>query len=260
VDRLITRIVFSLADAFCAHCQDNADQLADTMGIDRSRIHVMPIPVYDQYCDPEVTRESARAKLGIAPDRTAFLLFGNHRDYKGTDVFLEAVAGLTEEQRARVLVMIVGQVWGEEERYERIIGERGIGDCVFRCYGYVPMHEVKYHFEATDVVALPYKHFAAQSGVGSLVLAFGKALLVTRCGGLPTLVKRPEALCDPDDVESLREGIARILDDAALLEQMATDSREIASERSWDATASRTLEIYQHVLTGHAGAEPAQPE
>jgi len=259
-ERLVTRTVFALADDFCAHCDDNAKQLTDNFGIAPERIHVMPIPVYEQYCDPAVDRASARERLGIDPDRVAFLLFGNHRDYKGTDVFLEAAARLSEAQRAKLQIMIVGQVWGEEERYERLIAERGLDDCVFRAYGYVPMGDVKYYFEATDVVALPYKNFAAQSGVGSLVLAFGKALLVTRCGGLPTLVKRPEALCEPDDVDSLHAAIARILDAADLLEAMAADSRELAANCTWDAATARTLEIYQNILAGPKGTRPAQPE
>jgi len=247
-EQLVTRVVFRLADAFCAHCEDNAQQLTENFGIPPERIHVMPIPVYEQYCDPAVTREIARERLDIAPDRVAFLLFGNHRYYKGTDVFLDAASRLTEEQRARLTIMIVGQMWGEKDVVDGRIAELGLEDCVFREYGYVAMSDVKYYFEAADVVALPYKNFAAQSGVGSLVLAFGKALLVTKCGGLPTLVKRPEALCEANDADILHEAIARILDDPGLLAALAQDTRDIAADRTWDAATARTLEIYQAVM------------
>ena len=249
LDRLVRRIVFAMVHSFVVHCEENRQRLAEELKIDPGRIHVMPIPVYDQYCDPGVTQESARERLGIEPGRVAFLLFGNHRDYKGTDVFLRAAGGLGDEQRRRLKILIAGQTWGDlAERYDRLIAEQGLEDQVLKFYDYVPMCDVKYYFEASDVVALPYKHFAAQSGVGSLVLAFGKPLLVTRLGGLPTLVKRPEAIAEPGDVESLRDAIARLMDDPGLREQLAADARALAAERSWDAAADRTLEIYQAVM------------
>ena len=249
LDRVITRLVFALVHSFCVHCDDNKRQLADYMKIPPERIHVMPIPVYDMYCDAGLTRDAAREHLGLDPEPVAFLLFGNHRDYKGTDVFLRAAGALSPEQRQRLRVLIVGQTWGGlAETYDRLIDEHSLAEQVVKLYGYVPMADVKYYFEASDVVALPYKHFAAQSGVGSLVLAFGKPLLVTRVGGLPTLVRRPEGLAEPDDVESLRAAIARLLDDGALRAQMAEDSQALAAERSWDAAARRTLEIYRAVM------------
>jgi len=250
LDRFLTRLVFSLADAFCVHCQENADHLAKHMHLDRKRIYVVPIPVYDMYCSEGVSREEARERLAIGPEQVAVLLFGNQRDYKGTDTFLRAAGALAEEQRKKLVTLIVGQVWGDPEVYDHIIEELGLEEQVRRFYGYVPMTEVKCYFEAADVVGLPYKHFAAQSGVGSLALAFGKALLVTRVGGLPSLVRRPEAVAEPDDVESLRAVIARLLDEKKLLEQLTEDSRALASERTWDAAAARMLEIYHDVLEG----------
>lgn len=247
-DRLLRRMVFAMCHAFIVHCEENKQCLVDDLHIAPERVHVAPMPVYSQYCDPSLTQAAAREHLGLEPDRVAFLLFGNVREYKGVDVFLRATAGLTAEQRQRIQVLIVGQAWrGLTEEYDALIDELGLDEQVLRHFDYVPMADVKHYFEAADVVALPYRHFAAQSGVGALVLAFGKPLLVTRVGGLPTLVKRPEGIAEPGDVDSLRAAIARLLDDPALREQMADDARSLAAERSWDAVASRTLDIYRHV-------------
>jgi glycosyltransferase involved in cell wall biosynthesis len=170
------------------------------------------------------------------------------RRYKGIDVFLRAFAALSEEQRQNATVLIVGQSWGDlAEQYDALIDELGLHEHVVKRYAYVPMQDVKYYFEACDVVALPYRHFAAQSAVGSLVLAFGKPLLVTRVGGLPTLVQREEALCEPGDVTSLRDGIARLLDDPKLRQQLAAGSRDIAAERCSRGFAARTIGVYQTV-------------
>ncbi len=248
-DHLVRRIVFAMCHAFIVHCEENRQQLAATMKIPLERIHVMPMPVFGQYCDPTVTQEAAREHIGLEAGRVAFLLFGNMRNYKGVDVFLRAFAGLPGEQRRRARVLIVGQTWGDlADQYDALIDELGLHDAVVKHYDYVPMREVKYWFEASDVVALPYRHFAAQSAVGSMVLAFGKPLLVTRVGGLPSLVKREEAIAEPDDVESLRDAIARLVTDGELRRQMADDSQAIAAERSSDATAKLTIGIYKDVM------------
>ena len=249
LDHLMRRMAFAMCHGFIVHCEDNRQQLAETTTIPLERIHVMPMPVLDQYCDASVTPHAARERIGLEPGRVAFLVFGNMRGYKGVDVFLRAVGRLSEEQRGRIKVLIVGQTWGDlADQYDRIIDELGLHDTVLKHYDYVPMQEVKYWFEASDVVVLPYRHFAAQSAVGSLVLAFGKPLLVTRVGGLPTLVKREEAIAEPDDVESLRAAIARLVDDGELRRQMAEDTQATAAQRSSDSSAKLAMDIYEVVL------------
>jgi glycosyltransferase involved in cell wall biosynthesis len=200
------------------------------------------------YCDDRVGREAARARLGIEPDRVAILLFGNQRPYKGTDNMLRAVSLLPEGMRRQVTVVIAGQAWKNAQQYDGLIASCGMAVQVKKHLKYVPMSDVKYYFEAADLVALPYKFFAAQSGVGSIALAFGKPLLVTRVGGLPSLVKREEAIAERGSVESLRDRLSALLADRASLDQLAADSREVAKGRTWDAAAERTVEIYRDML------------
>jgi len=249
-DRGIARAVFSLADAFCVHCPDNREELARFMGIGPEKIHVIPMPVHDMYRDAPVSKEDARVELGLPPDALVLLLFGNLRPYKGEEVCLRAVAALPESLRHRILVVVAGQQWGDTDYFTRLIAGLGLEAQVKRFLNYIPMSRVKYYFEAADLVVLPYTHFSAQSGVGTIGLAFGKPLLVTRVGGLPALVRRPEAIAEPDDIHSLAERLAHVLTEPGLLAQMADDSRRVAAERTWDAAAERTLEIYRSLLSG----------
>lgn len=248
LDRHVMKMVFSLAHSFCVHSQENAEQIARYMHISPARIKIVPMPAHDMYCSERISGEAARKKLGIDTDRLVVLIFGNLRDYKGTDDFLRAFALLPEKLRCKVTILIVGQPWGSSERYDELIKECGIEKQVKKFLRYVPMSQVKYYFEAADLVALPYKHFAAQSGVGAIALAFGKPLLVTRVGALPSLVKRPEAIAEPNDVESLRKSLAKLLNNNGLLEKLAVDSHELAAKLSWGAAAERHLAIYRAML------------
>lgn len=249
LDNILTRLVFSQSHEFCVHSEENAEQIAKYMNISLQRIHIVPMPIHDMYSREKIPPETARNKIGINPKEFVVLLFGNLRDYKGIDIFLRSVSLLPARLRRRIDVLIVGQPWNKtQKKYDELIEELGLEDQVKKFLFYVPLSQVKYYFEAADLVALPYKIFDAQSGVGSIALAFGKPLLVTRIGSLPSLVKRPEAIAEPNDELSLRDKMTAILDNPELLEQLAADSIELASKLSWDASAISHLEIYRKLL------------
>ena len=54
-------------------------------------------------------------------------------------------------------------------------------------------------------------------------------------------------LVDPYDVESIADGIARVLSDPALREELRLKGIARAREFSWERSVSRTREIYQEV-------------
>ena len=104
--------------------------------------------------------------------------------------------------------------------------------------------EVEAFFVASDVVVLPYTHFDAQSGVGTLALSFGKPLVVTAVGGLPELAGDARAVVPPNDPEALAQAIKAVLEDAELRARLQEGSRKRARLFAWDNVAARTREVY----------------
>lgn len=75
--------------------------------LDRRKILVAPHPSYKGAYVDVVTREEARAMLGLGPDEVVFLMFGALKSYKGLDRLLNAVDIMSAEApelRFRVLV------------------------------------------------------------------------------------------------------------------------------------------------------------
>jgi glycosyltransferase involved in cell wall biosynthesis len=244
VKRALNRVVFRLAHGFVVHSEQNRRELARIIGAG-ARIDVLPHGALET---PRtgMSRLTARARLGIAPDARVVLCFGNIRPYKGVEVLLRAFARVARDDDRAVLV-IAGKPWEDWAPYARLIDELGIGHRV-RCFlDYVPTPEIEPYFVAADVVALPYTHFDAQSGVGTRALPFGRPLVVTNTGGLPELVMEPEAVVPPSDADALAAALARVLGDAALRDRMAVDSLTIAGSLSWDRIALRTAEIYARI-------------
>jgi glycosyltransferase involved in cell wall biosynthesis len=52
---------------------------------------------------------------------------------------------------------------------------------------------------------------------------------------------------DPDDVDAIAGGLARVLDDAELAGRLGEVALARTSERTWAATAAQTVAAYEYV-------------
>lgn len=247
LDWLLTRTAFQFVDRFIVHTRENRRQMQRFFNVPLRRTTVIPHGIYTFYDDGEISREAAREELGIQPDERVMLAFGNIRPYKGLDVLLEALVEVRREVE-NVRLIIAGACWEDWSTYQRIIDERGLADAVTLNSGYVSSSKIKVYFRAADILALPYHHFEAQSGPGNIALAFGTPMVVTRTGGLPDLVRDPEAVVPPGDVDALSNALAACLGDPHRLERMRKDSAALKEDYSWSRIAERTVALYEEVL------------
>jgi glycosyltransferase involved in cell wall biosynthesis len=84
-------------------------------------------------------------------------------------------------------------------------------------------------------------------------MAAGRALVATRVGGLPELVRNDETglLVDEKDVGQLADAITRLARDAALRARLGDAARlEIQTERSWESVAERFEAVYERASAG----------
>ncbi len=132
------------------------------------------------------------------------LLFGRLRAYKGLDLLLEAWP-LVRQALPLAELQIVGDG-------PLALGQLPSGVHVDRRW--VPDHEVAAVFADADVVVLPYVE-ASQSGVATIALSFGRAIVATDVGGLrEQLGGKPNVTICPPDVEPLAMAIVAALTDA----------------------------------------------
>jgi Glycosyltransferase len=184
LDKLFTPGFVEAMDGFVTLSQS---VLADVASLDKAGKPkcCVPHPLYDHYGEIQ-DRQKSINELGLDGDFRYLLFFGLVRAYKGLDLLIDAFA----DQRLRkypLKLVIAGEFYDDPKPYLEQIEKRGLKDFVIVNNQFVKDNEVKYYFNAADMVVQPYKS-ATQSGVTQIAYHFEKPVLVTGVGGLKEII------------------------------------------------------------------------
>jgi glycosyltransferase involved in cell wall biosynthesis len=188
-DKIFTRYFLKPVDGFITMSLKVLDDLKQ-FAKDKPARYV-PHPLYDHFGD-KIPREEARNKLGIPEGDRVILFFGFIRRYKGLDLLLDALRILVSTRKAdRLKLLIAGEFYEDEKNYRGWLDDPAISDHLILHTHFISDSEVRYYLCAADCVVQPYRH-ATQSGVTPLAYHFEKPMIVTRVGGLASLVPDKE--------------------------------------------------------------------
>ena len=220
------------------HCADSQSLLRAQYRIPDGQTHfVAPIGHYLAYPNT-ISREEARASLGIDPSSFVYLHFGLIRGYKGLDLVEAAFKGL--EVRRKHLV-VAGRVSLPLTRMERIrfFAHRTLQRHTTYVLQTIRNDEVQRYLQASDAVVLGHTA-GLNSAVAVLGMTFGKPVVGPRLGCIRwTLEQGVNVLYEPCDVRSLEHAMESVthLDP----EEAGSFNRRIAAGWTWDAIASRAV-------------------
>jgi glycosyltransferase involved in cell wall biosynthesis len=219
------------------HSEEDAARAREiTPDVNVRKLH---FPVYSQYDNPDITKDSARRQLGLRPDSTVALYFGLIRSYKGVPDAIEAIEGMRD---SKIELLVVGESYSGGGELRERMRRSPIASRMHRVDRFVRSDEVALFFKAADMVVLPYRH-ATQSAVAPVALAFRKPLVMTRTGGLAELVDEGSTgfLAQPGNPTDLRRAIESCLElvtDPGLEDRIAEFSRRF----DWPSYVKALLE------------------
>jgi glycosyltransferase involved in cell wall biosynthesis len=198
-------------------------------------------PFYAQFDRGRWTRETARARLGIAPGEEVALFFGYVRRYKGLDALLEAWPRV--RARRPVTLLAAGECYEDPAPYHTLASRAGGEPAVRLMLRYVPDDEVEALFKAADVAVLPYRS-ATQSGVTHVAYALGVPVITTDVGGLAETVRPGETglVVPPADPVALADAVVRFFAEH-LATRLAAGVHALRREHSWETLADETLAL-----------------
>jgi glycosyltransferase involved in cell wall biosynthesis len=191
--------------------------------------------------DEDVARVRERYQL----DHQFVLYVGNIKPHKNLVRLIEAFAELRKTGFDDVKLLIIGDEISKLPALRRAVHSHKLHKHV-RFLGYLSDQTLAILYRLASVFAFPslYEGF----GLPPLeAMASGTPVVTSNVSSLPEVAGDAAALVDPYDVDSIVEGLRRVLSDPALADEMRRKGLVRAREFSWERSVAKTRQVYQEV-------------
>lgn len=229
------------AREFIVHAMQLRDVLAQTQGIPKSTVNVIPHVLIG---DDTVTTEENEVE-----ERPLILFFGRIWEYKGLEYLIRAEPLITARiPQAKIVIAGVGEDLG---RYRRMM----VHPEQFIVYNeYITDAMRAELFRAASLVALPYIE-ASQSGVIPMAYRFGKPVVATTVGGLPEMVDngRTGYLVPSRDSNALADAIIALLQNKQLRRRFGANGlQKVNAECAPELIGQLTRAVYRKIVAARS--------
>ncbi len=229
-------------DRWIVHNEVSARHLADR-GLEMGSVH----QVAHGLLGPAVEGASVGLDEKQDGDRLTFLQFGKIKEYKGADVLLQAVGRLSDAQRRRCHVSIVGRPYIDTQPMLDLLSRHHLQDVVDLRFDFVSDEEMATLFDQADVLVFPYRDIDTS---GVLMAALARAIPVVAsnigCFAEMLLDGREGRLVPADDPEALAGALASLIENPAQVNAMRTQMAVLQRRiPSWRRIAETTSEVYE---------------
>jgi D-inositol-3-phosphate glycosyltransferase len=199
-------------------------------------------------------RETARMRLGFAPDAKVVLYVGRFDKRKGIETLVRAVNASQWRNDPNLKLVIgggsrPGQSDGiERERIETIVQELGLTDKTL-FPGRIDDENLILYYAAADVCVVP-SHYEPFGLVAIEAMASGTPVIASDVGGLQYTVVPEETglLAPPKDFLAFANAIDRVLGDLQWRDSLGRNARRRVEKKfSWRGVASQLSILYDRL-------------
>jgi glycosyltransferase involved in cell wall biosynthesis len=194
-----------------------------------------------QPADADIARVRERYQL----DHAFVLYVGNIKPHKNLVRLIEAFDGLRRLGFDDLKLLIIGDEISKLPALRRAVHGHKLHKHV-RFLGYQPDETlaVLYRLAALFVFPSLYEGFGLPPVEA---MASGTPVVTSNVSSLPEVTGDAAVLVDPYDVESIIDGMRRVLTDPALAAEMRRKGALRAREFSWERSVAQTRQVYQRV-------------
>jgi glycogen(starch) synthase len=165
---------------------------------------------------------------------------------KGFDVLIEAFR-LVLQSFPHLMLVLAGD-GPERSNLESKIQALGLNDRI-KLLGQVERAQVGGLFSGCQFFVLPSRR--EPFGIVNLeAMAFGKAIVATRVGGVPEILTEGEnaLLVPPDDAAAMATAMTTLLQNTGLRTAMETANQRKVLDFTWDKVCQQYLSVYQQAI------------
>ena len=230
--RVMGKLIRRLATHYVVHSNSDKELISKNYGIEKGKIEVIPIGIYDHH--KKIEKNVARSRVGIKED-FVILFFGLLRPYKGVKYLIEAYESLPGDFIEKSRLLIVGETWEDKESKE-LAKESNFSKKIDVVDRYVSDDEISLYFSASDVLVIPYTR-ASQSGVAHIGMAFGMPIIASEVGGLEESLGKYEGtvFVQPEIAKDIAKALMSVFDEKREF--------EVPEELGWKEIAKKWFEL-----------------
>jgi glycosyltransferase involved in cell wall biosynthesis len=232
-------------DGFIAVSHYGGEFMPGYLGIPQDKMHVVPLGINLEGHQPRKRTTSPHFTIGY---------FARVAPEKGLHLLCEAYRYLREERNfPTARLEVAGYLAPEHKAYlsgiEQKMKECGLGD-EFHYRGALD-REQKIHFlQSLDLLSVPATYDEPKGIFLLEAMANGVPVVQPRRGSFTEMVRKTGGgiLVEPDNIESLAEGILSLAKNPQLARQLGErGSAEVREHYNIRLMAERTLEVYRHL-------------
>jgi glycosyltransferase involved in cell wall biosynthesis len=215
------------------------------------KVSVIPNAIDERFRVAPPDEEARRIRERFQLHEPFVLYAGNVKPHKNVERLIEAFHQLHANGFDHLKLLIIGNDISKYATLRRAIHAHNLHKYV-RFLGFVPDQTLAILYRLASVFVFPslYEGF----GLPPLeAMASGTPVVTSNASSLPEVVGTAAVLVDPHDAHAIAEGIAHVLYDPRLREDLRRRGLEHAATFSWDAAAREVRAIYGDV----AGARRA---
>jgi glycosyltransferase involved in cell wall biosynthesis len=240
------RLYAARAHAVIADSEHSARTVVERLGLDRSRITVVPVAVGAEFV-PSPLHERTRVRYGVG---SAYVLYvGNFRPHKNLGRLLRAWAALPGALRASHRLVLAGGDDAGRAGLHALAATLGIADSVVFT-GHVDDADLPGLYSGAAVLVLP----SLEEGFGLPAveaMACGTPVIVSDGGALAEVTAGAAVVVDAGKEEAIASAITAVLvdpDHAAVLRRRGTARAQAFAPAH---TTARVLDLLERAARGH---------
>ena len=205
------------------------------------------VTIYYGYNDVLFNTHKKAEEEKASPSGNYILFVGSVEPRKNLLGLLKAYLLLPEYLKKGFQLLITGSKgWGNQEIFERMEQLKGRVNYL----GYLNNEELAALYRRASCLVFP--SFYEGFGLPPLeAMACGCPVIVSNVASLPEVCGDAGYYVDPYDVESIAEGIYRVLTDGALRQSLIRKGLERATLFSWEKSAREHIKVFEEV-SGHS--------
>ncbi|MBI5300726.1 MAG: glycosyltransferase family 4 protein [Chloroflexi bacterium] len=248
--RIVFRLALTLATRtatrILAPSNSTRDDLVARLRVPRERIAVTPLAADARFA-PQPKSEIARVREKYDLPARFILSVGINKPHKNHAVLIEAFDKFVIRNSKFEIGLVIAGAW--DARYAEQSKIENRKSKIYRLPD-VADADLPALYAACDAFVFPslYEGF----GLPPLeAMACGAPVICSNASSLPEVVGDAALMFEPRDVNALSAHLARVLDDAALRDELRGKSLARAQQFSWERCAHETLAVYGEVIAHH---------